>query len=328
MPGHELAQLAPPVAPDRAGASARPSGPWCRSRSRPRGRRGRRSSAARRRPRRAGDRAPRRRREVEAPESRVSVRDEERVAVDPAGGRGELAEIPARAASPSRLSSAPPRMSNQKSCCRSGCQSAPSPSSQRRSSKTSIAGSPVIRRRAGRSSRGRGRSAKRHLRMRPGHDVEVVELVAVGRAAGVVALGHQRHVVVLDRHRLVERAVLGVDPLDGEALRRGSGACSRSPRDRSSAGSRPRRGGGSGSDDQCPAGVKTSVTRRRVRDVAPLHGDVVDVAGVGPLAARRELDPLGAEPLRPRARPAPARCRRRGCSAVVATASQSVPFGR
>ena len=58
------------------------------------------------------------------------------------------------------------------------------------------------------------------LAQRPGHDVEVVHLEAVGRAAGVVAAGDEGDVAVGDGHRLVERAVVGVDALDAEAVRR------------------------------------------------------------------------------------------------------------
>ena len=39
---------------------------------------------------------------------------------------------------------------------------------------------------------------------RTGHDVQVIHLVAIGRAAGVVALRHQNEIVVGNRHRLVQ----------------------------------------------------------------------------------------------------------------------------
>src|SRR5215208_5267251 len=53
-----------------------------------------------------------------------------------------------------------------------------------------------------------------------GHDIQVIEAVAVRRADRVVAPRHEHDVAVLDRHRLVERAVVGVDALDGVALGR------------------------------------------------------------------------------------------------------------
>ena len=40
--------------------------------------------------------------------------------------------------------------------------------------------------------------------LRPGHHVEVVEVVAMNGRAGVIAARHQRHVAILDRQRLVE----------------------------------------------------------------------------------------------------------------------------
>src|SRR5919107_515591 len=55
---------------------------------------------------------------------------------------------------------------------------------------------------------------------RPGHDVQVVEVVAGGRGDRVVALRDQHHVPVIKGECLVERAVLGVDPLQREALLR------------------------------------------------------------------------------------------------------------
>lgn len=55
---------------------------------------------------------------------------------------------------------------------------------------------------------------------RPGHDVQVVELAALRGTAGMVAPGHQDHVVVFHCHRHVRRPVLGEDPLETEALSR------------------------------------------------------------------------------------------------------------
>ena len=54
--------------------------------------------------------------------------------------------------------------------------------------------------------------------LRPRHHIEIIEIVAMRGGAGVIALGHQRHIAVLHRHRLVERAVIGIDALEGEAL--------------------------------------------------------------------------------------------------------------
>jgi hypothetical protein len=51
-----------------------------------------------------------------------------------------------------------------------------------------------------------------------GHDVEVVEVVAVDGGAGVVAFWDHGDVAVFDGHRFVELAIVGVDALKGEAL--------------------------------------------------------------------------------------------------------------
>src|SRR5690554_73548 len=56
--------------------------------------------------------------------------------------------------------------------------------------------------------------------LRPRHDVEVVQVVAVGGADRVVAARHQHRVAVADGDGLVERAVAGVDALERKALRR------------------------------------------------------------------------------------------------------------
>ncbi len=56
--------------------------------------------------------------------------------------------------------------------------------------------------------------------LRPGHDVQVVQLVAMRGAAGMIASGHEHDVAVLHGHALVERAVVGIDALEGKALRR------------------------------------------------------------------------------------------------------------
>ena len=71
----------------------------------------------------------------------------------------------------------------------------------------------------------------------------------MGGAAGVVALWHQDHVAVLDRHRDVERAVVGVYALQREALLRVE------PSGRLSVSCLCE-----GYDDQQPDGVITSTT--------------------------------------------------------------------
>src|SRR5438270_8950257 len=43
-----------------------------------------------------------------------------------------------------------------------------------------------------------------------------IKVVAVSGGAGVIALRNQGKVTILDRHRLIERAVVGVDALESE----------------------------------------------------------------------------------------------------------------
>src|SRR5580693_5559035 len=52
------------------------------------------------------------------------------------------------------------------------------------------------------------------------HDIEVVHLEPIGRAARMVAPGHKHDVAVLDRHRLVQRSTVGVDPLHAKPVGR------------------------------------------------------------------------------------------------------------
>src|SRR6266508_4995596 len=56
---------------------------------------------------------------------------------------------------------------------------------------------------------------ERHLPLpqRPGHHVQVVELISRWRRDGVVTARHEHALAVADRKALVERAVGGVDPL-------------------------------------------------------------------------------------------------------------------
>ena len=53
-----------------------------------------------------------------------------------------------------------------------------------------------------------------------GHDVEIIQIIAMNGGARVVAIGYQRDIAVGDCHRLVKAAIVGIDPLEGEALRR------------------------------------------------------------------------------------------------------------
>src|SRR3712207_9136163 len=50
------------------------------------------------------------------------------------------------------------------------------------------------------------------------HNVEVVEIVARRRRDHVVPLGYEHNITVVERERLVERAVFGIDPLQSETL--------------------------------------------------------------------------------------------------------------
>src|SRR5690606_22945795 len=62
--------------------------------------------------------------------------------------------------------------------------------------------------------------AERPLPVRAGHDVEVIEVVAVRGADRVVAARYHHHVAVLHRDGFVERTVVGVHALESEALGR------------------------------------------------------------------------------------------------------------
>ena len=53
-----------------------------------------------------------------------------------------------------------------------------------------------------------------------GHDIEIIEVVAVRCADRVIAFRHHHHVAILHRHGFVEAAIVGVDALKGEALGR------------------------------------------------------------------------------------------------------------
>ena len=58
------------------------------------------------------------------------------------------------------------------------------------------------------------------LALRPGHGVEVVEVVAVWCADRMVALRHQHHGFVGHAHGFIQRTVIGVDALECKTLRR------------------------------------------------------------------------------------------------------------
>ena len=57
------------------------------------------------------------------------------------------------------------------------------------------------------------------LSPRAGHDVQVIEVVTVGRTHRVVAFGHHDHVVVRHGHGFIQAAVVVIDALEGESLR-------------------------------------------------------------------------------------------------------------
>ncbi len=55
---------------------------------------------------------------------------------------------------------------------------------------------------------------KRHLRNGPADDVEVIHLVAIGRAAWMVAFGHQNHIAIGNGHGFIEAAIFSKDTLE------------------------------------------------------------------------------------------------------------------
>ena len=130
-----------------------------------------------------------------------------------------------------------------------------------------------------------GSLANFQARRGPGHDVEIIEVVAVRGADRVIAARHQHRVAVADRHRLVEAAVVGIDALERESLRRRQAVVIgfleqrlRRPRRRgracaadSSTSCRP------ASSPRPPAGFRPVRSRRQ---------DVADVARVGARPAR------------------------------------------
>lgn len=52
--------------------------------------------------------------------------------------------------------------------------------------------------------------------LRPRHDVQVVHIISGRRGYRMVALRHHNSLAVFDRHRFVQRTVIGVDPLNGK----------------------------------------------------------------------------------------------------------------
>src|SRR5690606_7055674 len=58
------------------------------------------------------------------------------------------------------------------------------------------------------------------LALRTGHDIQVVQLVAVRRSDRMVATRHEHDVAILHRQGFIQRAIVGIDALESEALRR------------------------------------------------------------------------------------------------------------
>ena len=54
----------------------------------------------------------------------------------------------------------------------------------------------------------------------PGHDVEVVQVIAMGGGHGMIAARHHDDVAVVNGDGFVNGPIIGVDTLEGEALRR------------------------------------------------------------------------------------------------------------
>src|SRR6266511_2891575 len=53
--------------------------------------------------------------------------------------------------------------------------------------------------------------------LRAGHHIEIIEIVAMSGGARVIAPGNESEVAVFYRHRLIERAVVGIDALKCKA---------------------------------------------------------------------------------------------------------------
>src|SRR5271170_1331097 len=58
------------------------------------------------------------------------------------------------------------------------------------------------------------------LPQRTCHDVQVVHLEPMRRAGGMMAPGDKHDIAVPDSHRLIQRYVIGVDPLDAKPVAR------------------------------------------------------------------------------------------------------------
>src|SRR5687767_7588597 len=54
--------------------------------------------------------------------------------------------------------------------------------------------------------------------LRSGHHIEIIEVVAMQRRTRMIPLGDERHVAVMDGDCLIERSVICIDALEGEAL--------------------------------------------------------------------------------------------------------------
>src|SRR5208337_1832425 len=138
------------------------------------------------------------------------------------------------------------------------------------------------------------------------HDVQVVHLEPIRRAAWVVTPRHKHDVAVPHRHRLIERSVVGVDPLDGEIVLVVPVA---------------RIGG--------PVAARREHLRheKAVAKVLVFHGYVVDVTRVEPLPRCVSVMPSG--PMRlASCPPFPGAEQTAITQSVSATAFHSTPFGR
>ena len=158
------------------------------------------------------------------------------------------------------------------------------------------------------------------------HDIQVVHLEPIGRAAWMVAPGHKHDIAVPDRHRLVQRSVVGVDPLDAKPVARIQPVIVRLLQV---------------SDSReiilvVPvARVGRPVARRRenlcheeaVAIVLVLHGDIVYIYRVGALAALGERDAVRPDAARV-VPPFPGAEHTAITQSVSAIACHSAPFGR
>lgn len=135
------------------------------------------------------------------------------------------------------------------------------------------------------------------------YDVEVVELEAVRDAAGVVTARDQHHVAVLHCHDLVQRPVIGLDPLHRPA--RGGVRCSSRTWPSPTGGARPdarspepisRRTVESKADRQADHGRGWRILGQAIRNLGILRDEVViatKVLGVSGSTVQRIRPRLG-----------------------------------